>query len=59
LRDLDLINQFNREMGFSFPSLDEDVLPDVEPGASSIEKRLNELKTVYEEGIRCYILSAQ
>jgi DNA repair photolyase len=56
LRDLDLIKQFkNREIGFSFSTLEEDIRMDVEPGASPIKNRLNALKEVHEEGIRCYI----
>jgi DNA repair photolyase len=56
LRDLDLIKQFKtREIGFSFSTMDEDVRMEVEPGASSIKKRLNALKRVHEEGVRCYI----
>jgi DNA repair photolyase len=56
LRDLDLIKQFkNKEIGFSFSSLEEGVRMVVEPGASSIENRLNALKRVHEKGIHCYI----
>lgn len=56
LRDLDLIKQFkNREIGFSFSSLEEDIRMEVEPRASSINKRLNALKMVHEKGVRSYV----
>ena len=56
LRDLDLIKQFKtREIGFSFSTMEENIRMEVEPGASSIKKRLNALKRVHKEGIRSYI----
>jgi len=56
LRDLDLIKQFkNREIGFSFSSLEEYIRMEVEPRASPIDKRLNALKMVHEKGVRSYV----
>jgi DNA repair photolyase len=56
LRDLDLIKQFkNREVGFSFSSLEDDIRKEVEPGASTINRRLKALKIVHEEGIKSFV----
>ncbi|MBZ2165302.1 spore photoproduct lyase family protein [Methanobacterium spitsbergense] len=56
IRDLDLIKQFeNKEIGFSFSTLEEDIQEKVEPGASSIKNRLKALKTIHEEHITSYV----
>jgi DNA repair photolyase len=56
LRDLDLIKQFeNREIGFSFSTLVEDIRRKVEPGASSIKNRMKALKIIHEEHITTYV----
>ncbi len=56
IRDLDLIKQFeNKEIGFSFSTLEEDIQRKVEPGASSIKNRLKALKTIHEEHITSYV----
>lgn len=56
LRDLDLIKQFKTsEVGFSFSTFDENIRKEVEPGASSIEKRIKALKEIHESGIKTYV----
>lgn len=56
LRDMDLIKQFpQREIGFSFSTLDENLRRQVERRANPVEKRLNALKTVHQKGIRNYL----
>lgn len=56
LRDLDLIKQFKTsEVGFSFSTMDEKVRKEVEPGASSVQNRINALKEIHESGIKTYV----
>lgn len=57
LRDIDLIKSFpNIRVGFSINTLDEEFKNDMD-NAPSIEKRLNAMKILHEEGIRttCFI----
>lgn len=56
LRDIDLIKQFKHsELGFSFSTDIESIRSEIEPGASSIEKRFKALKKVHEEGLKTYV----
>ncbi|HMK54147.1 MAG TPA: radical SAM protein [Methanobacteriaceae archaeon] len=56
LRDLDLIKQFpEREVGFSFSTLDERLRRQLERRAYPIKKRISALKEVHENSIRNYL----
>ncbi|RLF93230.1 radical SAM protein [Thermococci archaeon] len=46
LRDLDLIEQMNSKVGFTFTTIDENIRKIFEPRASSIEKRLDALENI-------------
>jgi DNA repair photolyase len=46
LRDLDLIDEMNSEVGFTFTTIDENIRKIFEPGASPIEKRFNALENI-------------
>jgi DNA repair photolyase len=56
LRDIDIFKQIpGITVGVSLNTLDDNIRKKLEPGASSIEKRLNAIKTLYTEGIYTYI----
>jgi DNA repair photolyase len=56
LRDMDIFKQIpGITVGVSLNTLDDNIRKKLEPGASSIEKRLNAVKTLYAEGIYTYI----
>jgi DNA repair photolyase len=56
LRDIDIFKQIpGITAGISLNTLDDGVRKKLEPGASSIEKRLNAIKTLYAEGIYTYM----
>ena len=56
LRDLDLLRHIpNITVGFSLNTLDDAVRKKLEPGAPSIERRLNAVKTLNAEGINTYL----
>jgi DNA repair photolyase len=56
LRDLDLLKQLEHcTVGLTITTLDEDVRRHLEPGASSIAKRLNALRVLHENGIANYV----
>jgi DNA repair photolyase len=55
LRDIDLIKRFDEiEVGFTVTSLDDAVRRAFEPGASTIQARLEALKKFSEEGVQTY-----
>lgn len=52
LRDLDLLKRAKDiQVAFSMNTLDDSLRKDLEPGASSIERRLRALETLHAEGI--------
>jgi len=56
LKDLELFKQFpNIEVGVSVNTMDDDFRKIIEPRASSIEERLNILKTLKENNIKNYL----
>ncbi len=59
LRDLDLLKQMpGSEVALSFSSADERFQELAEPGASSVEKKINALKTLHENGIKTAVMAA-
>lgn len=58
-RDIDLFKQLpGCEVAFSFSTVDETVRQVIEPGASTVQERLNALKTVYEAGLPTAVMAA-
>jgi DNA repair photolyase len=56
LRDLDLLKQFPQcEVGVSLTTLDEKLRTKIEPGAVSIERRINVLKEMKKAGVSTYV----
>ncbi|WP_286476627.1 radical SAM protein [Methanobacterium sp. CWC-01] len=56
LRDLDLIKQFpEREIGFSFSTLEENLRRQLERRANPVKKRLDALRMVHRRGVRNYL----
>ena len=56
LRDIDVFKQIpSIAVGISLNTLDDNIRKRLEPRASSIEKRLNAVKTLHDEGIYTYI----
>ncbi len=56
LRDIDLLKKLKEpEVGFTITCLDPEVQRKFEPGASSVEKRLEALKKLNREGISTFI----
>ncbi|MDR2589066.1 MAG: radical SAM protein [Spirochaetales bacterium] len=56
LRDINIFKSIPRiRIGISLNTLDEGIRKDLEPRASPIEKRLNAIKTLTNEGIDTYI----
>ena len=59
LRDMDIIKRgINTEVGFSIPTADDSVRKMFEPGAPSIEARINALNELHKEGIKTYVMIA-
>ena len=58
-RDIDLFKQLPQcEVGFSFSTVNESLRQLIEPGASSVEERLEALKTVHQAGIATAVMAA-
>lgn len=58
-RDTDLFKQLpGCEVAFSFSTVDETVRQLVEPGASSVQERLDALKTVHKAGLPTAVMAA-
>ena len=56
VRDLDLLRQIpDLSVGISLNTLDDGFRKDMEPGAPSVQRRLNALKTLHDAGIRTYL----
>lgn len=56
VRDLDLLQQIpNLSVGISLNTLNDVFRKDMEPGAPSVQRRLNALKTLHNAGIRTYL----
>lgn len=56
LRDIDLFKQFhNLYVGISMNTLDDSLRKDIEPRASTVECRVNALKTLHDNGIHTYL----
>ncbi len=59
LRDIDIFKKFkNIEIGFSIGTADENIRKLFEPRTASIEKRIEALKRLKEEGLRTYCMVA-
>ncbi|HCA54790.1 MAG TPA: radical SAM protein [Ruminococcaceae bacterium] len=55
LRDLDLLKKIpDLSVGISLNTLDDGFCRDMEPGAPSVQRRLNALEALHREGIRTY-----
>ncbi len=55
LRDLDLLKTIpDLSVGISLNTLDDNFRRDMEPGAPSVQRRLNALETLHREGIKTY-----
>ena len=56
VRDLDLLKQFREcSVGMTIVTTDENLLCEIEPGASPIETRMNVLKQLQAAGLKTYI----
>ncbi|MBR1736253.1 MAG: radical SAM protein, partial [Firmicutes bacterium] len=56
VKDIDLLKKMpDLSVGISLNTLDDDFRKSIEPGAPSISRRLNALKTLHSEGIRTYL----
>jgi len=56
LRDMDVLKKFREcEIGMTITSLDDNLRKEIEPYASSVQGRLNALKTLKENGFRTYV----
>lgn len=55
LRDIDLLSKANCTVGFSIATLDDTVRRHFEPGAPSIARRLEALRTLHAAGISTYV----
>jgi DNA repair photolyase len=56
LRDIDILKQFkNITVGITITSTDEKACSVLEPGASSVERRLETLRKLHESGIHTYV----
>ena len=56
LRDIDLFKQFkNIYVGISMNTLDDQQRKEIEPGASSVQRRIEALKLLHSEGIHTYL----
>ncbi len=58
-RDIDLLQQLpGCEVAFSFSTVDETLRQQLEPGASSVQARLNALKTMHQAGLPTAVMAA-
>jgi DNA repair photolyase len=56
LRDLDLIKQFREaEVGFTITTLNDEIRKTFEPASSPVEKKLEAIKELKQEGVRVYV----
>ncbi|MDR1788536.1 MAG: radical SAM protein [Treponema sp.] len=56
LRDIDILKKCaDAEVGFSMATVDDAFRKKIEPGAPSIAKRVNALRVLREEGIKCHV----
>ncbi len=56
LRDMELLQQFSKiRVGISLNTLDDSFRRTMEPGASTVEERLQTLRTLKENGIETYL----
>lgn len=56
LRDIEILKRIpNIYVGISMNTMDDVLRKDLEPYASSVERRINALKTLHEEGISTYL----
>ncbi len=56
LRDMDLLKKFEKvEVGFTITSLDDNVRKDFEPGASTVEEKIEAIRELKENGIKVYV----
>ncbi len=53
-RDIDVLQNVNCEVGFTFTTLDDETKSIFEPGSSSIQERLKALRGFHEAGIPTY-----
>ena len=53
-RDIDLLQNFSCEVGFTITTVDEDIKSVLEPKSSSVSERLEALQKVHEAGISTY-----
>lgn len=59
VRDIDLFKQmYQCEVGFSFSCVDEHLRQQVEPGASSIQERLEALQLIHQAGLSTAVMAA-
>lgn len=59
LRDLDILKQMpGAEVAFSFSGADERFRQLAEPGTSTVEEKINALKTLHENGIKTAVMAA-
>jgi len=55
LRDIDILKDLNAESGLSISFADESVKKLFEPNSPSVERRIDALKTLADEGIRTFV----
>jgi DNA repair photolyase len=56
LRDIDIIKQFkNCDVGITITTINDDLRSEIDPLTSSVEKRINALKKLKENGIKTYV----
>jgi DNA repair photolyase len=56
LRDLDLVRQFREaEVGFTITTLNDEVRKAFEPASSPVEKKLEAIKKLKQEGVKVYV----
>lgn len=56
VRDIDLLKQFKScEVGLTITTSDDNIRKEIEPYTSSIEKRIEELKSLKEAGLKTYV----
>ena len=56
LKDIDLLRQIpDLSVGISLNTLDDNFRKDIEPFAPSVQRRLNALKTLHDEGIQTFL----
>lgn len=61
LRDIDILKKFkknNLEVGFSITTLDDNLRRHFEPGAPSVNERINALRKLHNQGIKTWVFIA-